>query len=98
MCLFLIIQRKNLLLFALDFSSSCILLFFNINTIGKIELAFENGRRNYIDTNGLYEIKDLTKAPSDEYSLAKGNAPTGQRVCRFRQKKLSALPTEGAKK
>ena len=72
MCLFLIIQRKNLLLFALDFSSSCILLFFNINTIGKIELTFENGRRNYIDTNGLYEIKDLTKAPSDEYSLAKG--------------------------
>ena len=50
------------------------MLFFNINTIGKIELAFENGRRNYIDTNGLDEIKDLTKVPSDEYSLAKGNA------------------------
>ena len=36
---------------------------------------------------GLY----YTRAPSDEYSLAKGNAPTGQRVCRFRQKKRHAL-------
>ena len=30
-------------------------------------------KRKTAGTNGLDEIKDLTKAPSDEYSLAKGN-------------------------
>ena len=32
------------------------------------------------------------------YSLAKGNAPTGQRVCRFRQKSCHALRDWGSEK
>ena len=38
------------------------------------------------DTNMSYEIMASQRLPRMRYSLAKGNAPTGQRVCRFRQK------------
>ena len=38
------------------------------------------------DTDMSYEIMASQRLHRMRYSLAKGNAPTGQRVCRFRQK------------
>ena len=48
--------------------------------------------------NMSYEIMMSQRLPRMRYSLAKGNAPTGQRVCRFRQKSCHALRDWGSEK